>query len=62
VNGDEQGHTDEARETFTVSQIREAFAKHSGRDDWGVPSFYESGLIAALRGEYDDDPIAEVSS
>ena len=44
---------DETEETYTVAEIREAFAKHAGRDDCGVPAFYESGLIAALRGEYD---------
>jgi len=46
---------EEAREMFSVTQIREAFAKHSRPDDWGVPSFYETGLIASLRGEYDTD-------
>lgn len=41
-------------ETYTIEQIREAFRKHSHRDDWDVPSMYETTLIAALRGEYDD--------
>ena len=41
-------------EAYTVEQIRKAFFKHSRLDDWGVPSFYEGGLIAALRGEYDE--------
>ena len=40
-------------ELFSVEQIRDAFAKHASPDDWGVPSFYEKGLLAALRGEYD---------
>lgn len=44
----------EAEERYSVGEIREAFAKHSHPDDWGVPSFYETGLIAALRGQYDD--------
>lgn len=44
----------DAAETYTVEQIREAFAKHASPDGWGVPSFYERGLVAALRGEYDE--------
>lgn len=44
----------ETAETYSVHQIREAFTKHASNDDWAVPSFYEDGLIAALRGEYDD--------
>lgn len=40
-------------ETYTVAQIREAFNRHASNDDWGVPSFYESTLVRALRGEYD---------
>jgi hypothetical protein len=46
--------SDETAETYSVAQIREAFAKHSSPDDWGVLSFYEGGLLSALRGEYDD--------
>lgn len=45
---------DEQHETYSVAQIREAFAKHASPDDWGIPDFYEDGLIRALRGEYDD--------
>lgn len=45
----------ETEETYTVAQIREAFRKHAHDDDWGVPSFYEDGLIDALRGEYDKE-------
>lgn len=44
---------EEAHETYSVRQVREAFSKHASPDDWGVPAFYETGLIAALRGEYD---------
>lgn len=44
----------EAEETYTVAQIREAFAKHAGEDTWGVKAIYETGLIASLRGEYDE--------
>lgn len=43
----------EARETYSVTQIRKAFDKHAGTDDWGLPAFYVGGLVAALRGEYD---------
>jgi hypothetical protein len=46
---------DETGEAYTVAQIREAFARHAHKDDWGVLSFYENGLLAALRGEYNDD-------
>jgi hypothetical protein len=46
---------DEDRETYSVAQIREAFAKHAGPDDWNVPHFYEGGLINALRGKYDEE-------
>lgn len=45
----------EAVENYTVEQIRRAFFKHAREDDWGVPKFYEVSLIAALRGEYDED-------
>lgn len=45
----------EQGETYSVTQIRNAFTLHASRDDWGVPSFYEDGLIAALRGEYDEE-------
>lgn len=45
----------EKHETYSVSQIRKAFAKYATRDDWGVKFFYEISLIAALRGEYDDE-------
>lgn len=44
---------DDQTETYTVAQIREAFAKHATPDDWSVPSFYEDGLVSALRGTYD---------
>lgn len=43
----------DASESYTVEQISRAYAKHAGPDDWDIPSFYENGLIAALRGEYD---------
>ena len=43
----------EQSETYSVSRIRAAFAEHAGKDEWGVPCFYEDGLIASLRGEYD---------
>ncbi len=42
-------------ELYTVEEIREAFAKHSVEDTWGVPNFYENDLIAALRGEFDKE-------
>lgn len=45
----------ESDETYSVRLIREAFAKHAAEDSWGVRNFYEDGLIAALRGEYDED-------
>ena len=45
----------EGAEYYSISQIRAAFAKHATADDWNVPSFYESGLIKALRGHYDED-------
>lgn len=48
-------HEDEAAEFYSVAQIRAAFTKWSAPDDWGVPAFYEGGLIAALRGEYDKE-------
>lgn len=41
-------------ETYTIEQIREAFRKHASEDDWGIKAMYESILISALRGEYDD--------
>ena len=44
---------DETTETYSVQEIREAFAKHARPDDWNCPHFYEGGLIHALRGEYD---------
>ncbi|WP_309633243.1 hypothetical protein [Aeromicrobium sp. SORGH_AS_0981] len=43
------------REAYTVEQIQTAYDKHASKDDWGVPAFYATGLIAALRGEYDKD-------
>lgn len=43
---------DEETETYSVAEIRAAFANHARDDDWGVPFFYDTGLIAALRGEY----------
>ena len=45
-------------ESYTVEQIRAAWARHSHPDDWGVNCFYEDGLIAALRGEYDREQSA----
>ena len=53
----ESEHSDirETGEAYSVAQIRRAFAKYSGTDDWGMRAFYEDGLIAALRGEYDKD-------
>lgn len=48
---------DEAIETYTVVQIRRAFADHARDDDWGVPAFYEDGLIDALRGKYDGEAV-----
>jgi hypothetical protein len=47
--------TNEYRETYSVAEIRAAFAQYASADDWGVPSFYEGGLISALRGEYRHD-------
>jgi hypothetical protein len=44
---------DEKREVYSVKQIRKAFAKHAGTDDWGVKAFYENSLISSLRGEFD---------
>ena len=46
---------DEQSERYSVAELREAYALFASLDDWGVPSFYENGLIAALRGEYDDE-------
>lgn len=46
---------DENVENYSVAQIRGAFAKHASEDDWGVPNFYEGGLIDALRGVYDEE-------
>lgn len=43
------------RESYTVEQIQAAYDKHASKDDWGVPAFYATGLIAALRGEYEKD-------
>jgi hypothetical protein len=44
-------------ETYSVTDIRRAFAAYASDDGWGIPSFYEGGLISALRGEFDDlDP------
>ena len=37
--------------SYTIEQIKDAFAKHGGCDDWGVKAFYEGRLIAALTGE-----------
>lgn len=48
--------TAESDETYSIKQIREAFAKHASTDGWGVRNFAEDGLIAALRGRYDDEP------
>lgn len=42
-------------EAYSVKEIREAFAKYASEDDWGIESFYENSLIAALRGEYDKE-------
>lgn len=52
-------HSTEERETYSVAQIRQAFVKHAFPDDWGVKSFYEDGLISALRGEYDNSDSTE---
>lgn len=43
-------------EDLTETRIREAYRKHAGEDDWGVKSFYENGLLSALRGDYDEEP------
>lgn len=43
----------EVNERYSVARIRQAFKENASKDDWGVPYFYEDGLIAALRGEYD---------
>lgn len=51
----------EEREAYTVAQIREAYAKHASRDDWDIPSFYESSLINALRGAYHSAVIPDVT-
>jgi hypothetical protein len=48
-------NTNEQDETYSVAQIRAAFHRHASPDDWGIPDFYEDGLIAALRGEYDEE-------
>lgn len=45
----------EESETYTVAQIREAYAKHASYDDWGIRAFYEGGLINSLRGAYDKE-------
>ena len=47
--------TAEQGEVYSVARIRAAFTEHARGDEWGVPSFYEEGLIASLRGEYDGD-------
>lgn len=52
----------EESETYTVAQIREAYAKHANRDDWGVQAFYEGGLLNALRGVYDEPVIPDVTA
>lgn len=39
-------------ESYSVEEIQNAFADHAMNDSWGVPCFYEGGLISALRGEY----------
>ena len=44
----------ENQEKYSISEIREAFVLFASGDEWDVPHFYESGLVAALRGEYDD--------
>lgn len=49
IFGDEAAR--ESAETYSVTDIRRAFADHASNDDWGVPSFYEGSLLAALRGE-----------
>lgn len=46
--------SDESKETYSVEQIREAYANHAREDDWSMPVFYENSLISALRGEYDN--------
>lgn len=43
----------ESDETYSVAEIREAFADYASGDDWGVKSFYEDALISALRGHYE---------
>ncbi|PZR55255.1 hypothetical protein DNL40_02470 [Xylanimonas oleitrophica] len=50
------GHLGGQAEAYTVGQISEAFAKHASADGWGVPAFYEGGLLSALRGEFDRQP------
>ena len=52
----------ETGEAYSVAQIQEAFAKHASPDNWGVPAFYEDGLISALRGEYDFGPAPSSST
>lgn len=42
----------ERTEFYSVDDIRAAFKAHARPDDWGVESFYEDGLINALRGRY----------
>jgi len=42
----------EKHEIYTVAQIRKAFKKHAGTDDWGIKAIYEESLISSLRGEY----------
>lgn len=52
MNAERAAESDQ-RETYSVARIREAFREHARGDEWGVPSFYENGLIDALRGKYD---------
>jgi len=37
-----------AEPSYTVAQIRAAFADHATVDEWGIESFYEYDLLAAL--------------
>ena len=48
-----------APESFTIEQIQAAFANNARPDDWGVKAFYETTLIAALRGQYDNTTTEE---
>lgn len=42
-------------ESYTVEQIREAFARWASDDSWGVKAHYVNTLLSALRGEFDRD-------